>query len=142
MVSDKTGDWLHQKSDTEKVEIMQEARKKVNAPMERLNTKGNILEERKLSILKSKQEIKKSQEDKSAMKQTETVNRIFSLNVRAWIEEEEVDDNISFINGNKSNLRVLYAQLDYYKNVVLKNRKCQRDFLQSLKMVFCYLSML
>ena len=47
--------------------------------------------------------------------------------MRACIkEDEEVDDNI--LNVNKSKLHVLYAQLDYYKNVVLKNRKCRMEF--------------
>ena len=64
----KTGDWLHQKSDTEKEVIMQEARKKVDAAKERLNLKRKILEERKLDILKSKQDITKSREEKSAIK--------------------------------------------------------------------------
>ena len=52
--------------------------------------------------------------------QTEAVNKVFSLNVRAWIKIE-VDYNLSLINNNKSKLCVRYAQLDYYKNVVLNN---------------------
>ena len=53
--------------------------------------------------------------------------------MRAWIKIEEVDYNLSLINDNKSKLHVIYAQLDYYKNVVLNNRKCQRELFSKSK---------
>ena len=89
--------------------------------------------------MEAKHEMKKQSDQKTVIKKTDAVNRLFELNVRAWITEKEVDDNIVLIEGDRNKMDVVLAQLAYFKHVVLANRKYEMEFLlQNQKVVSHY----
>ena len=77
--------------------------------------------------------MKKQSDQKTVIKKTDAVNRLFELNVRAWIREKEVDDNIVLIEGDRNKMDVVLAQLAYFKHVVLANRKYEMEFFTKSK---------
>ena len=112
---------------------MSDARRKVDDAKERLKKKKEHLKERKRELLEAKHEMKKQSDQKTVIKKTDAVNRLFELNARAWITEKVVDDNIMLIEGDRNKMDVVLAQLAYFKHVVLANRKYEMEIFTKSK---------
>jgi len=118
----KTNEWLTSKSVSEKEELMKTAREKYDMMKLKYAERRKNLYLRKEEILFERQNIKKISEAKAAVKKTDAVNNLIKHGVTAWISVSEARDKIKSIEVNKQ-AAVITAQLNFYKNVLLSDRK-------------------
>ena len=129
----KTGDWLHEKSSEEREKLMKDATERSAKAKERLKLKKSQLEKRKLEILVEKQGEKREVELKKATRQTDAVNKLVDLGVRAWITEDEAEHEMKLIETSKDAKVVVLAQISYYKEIILFGKKLKREYFTKSK---------
>ena len=129
----KTGDWFHQKSDEEKKVLMKEVKEKVAQAKERLRSKKLKLEERKAELLIEKQKETQEMELKKAQKKNCAVKKLIDLGVMAWISEDEAENEIQKYTDEKMLIEILYAQIGYYREIILAERKLKREYFTKSK---------
>ena len=113
----KTLEWFEGKSNEEKRDIMERARKNVGKMKEKYDERrAKLVDDRKNRLLE-KQKEKAKAEEKLIMKKAEAVNSLVDLNVRAWMSTEDLELNLVKVE-EKDRCKVLLAQLNLYKNVV------------------------
>ena len=116
-------DWLAEKSEQERDCSMKKAMSSSEKMKKKYNEKRVSLMNRRREIVNERQREKQEKEVKAALRKAEAYNNLLQKNVMAWITEEQANLGITTIIA-KDKLNVIEAQLQFFKHVILSDRKC------------------
>ena len=119
----KTMDWLAEKSEQDRDCLMKKAMSSSEKMKKKYNEKRVSLMNRRREIVNERQREKQEKEVKAALRKAEAYNNLLQKNVMAWITEEQANLGITIII-DKDKLNVIEAQLQFFKHVILSDRKC------------------
>ena len=128
-----TGVWLDSKTSEEKSKIFENARRCSEKMKDKYKQRRQELVERRKEILHQKQELKIITDEKKAVQKAESVNKLLSYHVTAWLSVDEAKEKIVDV-ADTNKMAVVEAQLKFYENVMLSgNRSVPHKFFTKSK---------
>ena len=113
----KTLGWLDEKSEVEKEELFESARKNFSKMKDKYDQRSNELKQKKADRLAEKQLKEKSAIEKADLKKANAVNELINQKTRVWLTIDDADEEFVKIE-EKNKKGVLQAQLNFYRFVM------------------------
>ena len=114
----ETIEWMDNLDGETKTKYMDDARKRYPETKRKFDERKKVLKEKKFEMVIKKQNELKEKEIKAGQKKVEAVNELVTLGIQAWLSEEQVEDNLVDIPDEEDKVKVLLAQLNFYKHVI------------------------
>ena len=118
----KTAYWFDQKSEVERRMLIEKAMRRSSKMHVKYKDRKDVLRKRKLEILHEHVAAKELLEKKLVHKKVKAVDELKRLNITSWLSKQEAREKFASVE-EKSKQSVIEAQLNFYRDVLLCERK-------------------